>query len=144
MDEEKYERILLNLLSNAIKFTPQNKSIEVKIICQADKVKLMVIDEGIGIPIEKQELIFERFGQVDSSYTRQAEGSGIGLSLVKLMVNVLGGQISVLSKVGVGSCFSVELPDLVVREELDIGALKELIDNRLIQSIAIEFSDIYF
>jgi PAS domain S-box-containing protein len=143
IDEEKYERILLNLLSNAIKFTPKDKSIRVKIISQGAKVKIFVIDEGIGIPKEKQELIFERFGQVDSSYTRQAEGSGIGLSLVKLMLKAMGGSISVESNTGKGSSFCVELPAMIIDEEINVEDTKKLIDSRLIQSIAIEFSDIY-
>lgn len=144
LDEEKYERILLNLLSNAIKFTPKDKSITVEITCKPEKVTVMVKDEGIGIPDEKRELIFERFGQVDSSYTRQAEGSGIGLYLVKLMANAIGGCISFESQVGAGSSFFVELPDMMIGEEQSVETLKELIDTRLIQSIAVEFSDIYF
>lgn len=143
MDEEKYERILLNLLSNAIKFTPKDKSIKVKIISKGVNVRVFVIDEGIGIPKDKQELIFERFGQVDSSYTRQAEGSGIGLSLVKLIVNAMGGNISVDSRVDLGSSFCVEIPVLILEQELVGEDLKVLIDTRLTQSIAIEFSDIY-
>lgn len=143
MDEEKYERILLNLLSNAIKFTPKGKSIKVKIISQGVRIKVLVIDEGIGIPKDKHELIFERFGQVDSSYTRQAEGSGIGLSLVKLIVNALGGNISVESQVDVGSIFCVEFPIGILEKELLGEDLNGLIDTRLTKSIAIEFSDIY-
>ena len=143
IDEEKYERILLNLLSNAIKFTPKDKSIKVRIINQGVNVKVYVIDEGIGIPKDKHELIFERFGQVDSSYTRQAEGSGIGLSLVKLIVNAMGGTISVDSQVDLGSSFCVEFPSITLDKE-HIGEDKNgLIDTRLTQSIAIEFSDIY-
>ncbi|MGB7605970.1 MAG: HAMP domain-containing sensor histidine kinase, partial [Lutisporaceae bacterium] len=144
LDEEKYERILLNLLSNAIKFTPKDKSITVEITSKSEKVIVLVKDEGIGIPDEKRELIFERFGQVDSSYTRQAEGSGIGLYLVKLMVNAIGGCISFESQVGIGSSFFVELPNMMIGEEQSVETLKELIDTRLIQSIAVEFSDIYF
>jgi signal transduction histidine kinase len=143
MDEEKYERILLNLLSNAIKFTPIDKNIKVKITNKEMKLRVYVIDEGIGIPKDKHELIFERFGQVDSSYTRQAEGSGIGLSLVKLIVNAMGGNISVNSQVDSGSCFCVEFPDLIIDKE-DIGEDgKGFVDTRLTHSIAIEFSDIY-
>lgn len=144
LDEEKYERILLNLLSNAIKFSAVGKNITVRINCQRKNINISVIDEGIGIPIEKHELIFERFGQVDSSYTRQAEGSGIGLSLVRLMVNAMGGHISVESKVGVGSTFTVSLSDRVLEDKTNTEALIDSIDSRLVQSIAIEFSDIYF
>lgn len=144
LDEEKYERILLNLLSNAIKFTPKGKNIKVILTRLENKMKIAVMDEGIGIPTEKLGLIFERFGQVDSSYTRQAEGSGIGLTLVKQMVNAMGGHIYVESLVGVGSSFYVELPDVTIDEAAQEVALKQLVDTRLIQSIAIEFSDIYF
>lgn len=144
LDEEKFERVILNLLSNAIKFTPKDKSITVFLKFEAEKAVIIVKDEGIGIPEEKHELIFERFGQVDSCYTRQAEGSGIGLSLVRLMVNAMGGAIRVESKVGDGSSFIVELPDRLEKEEPTGEALKQLIDTRLVQSIEIEFSDIYF
>ncbi|MDF2531260.1 MAG: domain S-box protein [Clostridia bacterium] len=144
LDEEKYERILLNLLSNAIKFTSEGKQIIVELVGKEKGLILKVTDEGIGIPKDKQEMIFERFGQVDSSYTRQVEGSGIGLSLVKLMVSAMGGNISVDSQVGTGSSFCVELPELFLDNENNIEALRGLVDNRLIQSIAIEFSDIYF
>jgi PAS domain S-box-containing protein len=144
LDEEKYERILLNLLSNAIKFTPENKQIIVELVGKEGSLLLKVTDEGIGIPKEKLDMIFERFGQVDSSYTRQAEGSGIGLTLVKLMVNAMGGSISVDSQLGAGSIFCVELPELLIENDINNEGLKGLIDNRLIQSIAIEFSDIYF
>jgi len=143
MDEEKYERLLLNLLSNAIKFTPEKKQITVKLSLKKSYVRIEVKDNGVGIPKDKQEIIFERFGQVDSSLTRQAEGTGIGLSLVKLLVNALGGQISVKSEVGKGSSFIVLLPDEKVQDSSKEKTLQNLADNRLIQSIAIEFSDIY-
>lgn len=143
MDEEKYERILLNLLSNAIKFTPRDKSIKVKVLNNGVNIRVFVIDEGIGIPEDKHELIFERFGQVDSSYTRQAEGSGIGLSLVKLIVDALGGNISVVSQMDQGSSFCVEFPNEIIDKEHIGEETKGFIDTRLTQSIAIEFSDIY-
>lgn len=143
LDEEKYERILLNLLSNAIKFTPRDKSIKVKITTRGVNIKVFVIDEGIGIPKDKHELIFERFGQVDSSYTRQAEGSGIGLSLVKQIVKAMGGNISVDSQMDIGSSFCVEFPIRILGEEAHREDMKVLIDERLTHSIAIEFSDIY-
>lgn len=144
IDEEKYERILLNLLSNAIKFTPKDKQITVNLSSKKGYVCIEVKDNGVGIPKDKQKEIFERFGQVDSSLTRQAEGTGIGLSLVKLLVNALDGRISVESDVGKGSSFTVLLPNKKVPECTAEKTLQNLTDNRLIQSIAIEFSDIYF
>ena len=143
IDEEKYERILLNLLSNAIKFSPKGRGITVGLRRRDGCVMVDVADEGIGIPEDKLEMIFERFGQVDSSLSRQAEGTGIGLSLVKLFVEALGGAISVNSAVGIGSTFTVSLPDRLTPEENTEAALEEFTDNRIVQATVIEFSDIY-
>ena len=143
MDEEKYERILLNLLSNSIKFTQPGKNIRIGLDMEKSRLLLRVQDEGIGIPKDKQVLIFERFGQVDSTLSRQAEGTGIGLSLVKSMVDVLGGEISVESEIGKGSIFSLKLPCEKCLNQEGSDPLSVQIDNRLIQATAIEFSDIY-
>lgn len=143
-DDEKYERIILNLLSNAIKFTPRGKSIMVSLRSKKGSICVEVKDTGIGIPPNKIDLIFEKFEQVDSSLSRQAEGSGIGLSLVKKFVEALGGSISVKSKVGKGSTFTILLPDETVVEEHNGKTAEDLMDNHLIQSTNIEFSDIYF
>jgi signal transduction histidine kinase len=143
IDDEKYERILLNLLSNAIKFTPEGKSIIVKMRTIKSNVCIEVIDKGIGIPEDKIDVIFEKFGQVDSLLSRQAEGAGIGLSLVKKFVEALGGSISVKSKVGKGSTFTILLPDAKVIEENTDKPMMELLDNRLVEITNVEFSDIY-
>ncbi|HEX9061946.1 MAG TPA: PAS domain-containing sensor histidine kinase, partial [Clostridia bacterium] len=147
IDEEKYERILLNLLSNAVKFTPKGKLITVKVYQKAVKGKckvcIQVKDTGIGIPDNKHEAIFERFEQVNSSLTRQAEGTGIGLHLVKMLVELMDGDITLESEVGCGSIFTVILP---IAKEIKTPykhMLKEINDDRLIQSVNIEFSDIY-
>lgn len=143
IDEEKYERILLNLLSNAIKFTPSGKSIIVTLRSKKSSICLEVKDKGTGIPRDKQELIFEKFGQVDSSLSRQAEGTGIGLSLVKMLVEAFGGSIALKSDEGKGSTFSVLLPAFKVQENNSDINLQEINDKRLIQATSIEFSDIY-
>lgn len=143
IDDEKYERILLNLLSNAIKFTPKGKSITVNISLKKNFVCIQVKDKGIGIPKEKQSLIFERFGQVDSLLTRKAEGAGIGLSLVKSFIEALGGKILVASKEGKGSTFTIMLPDIRISDSTRESSTQETYDNRLIQTTAVEFSDIY-
>ncbi|MBC2458562.1 PAS domain S-box protein [Clostridium beijerinckii] len=143
IDDEKYERILLNLLSNAIKFTPEGKSISVKILSRRDGICIKVKDKGIGIPQEKADIIFERFGQVDSSLSRQAEGTGIGLSLVKKFVEAIGGTISLKSKVGRGSAFSIFLPSESIVQEKGESEVVEFSGNRLIQTTHVEFSDIY-
>lgn len=144
MDEEKYERILLNLLSNAIKFTPQNKHITVRIGAEAKKIVIEVSDEGIGIPEDKLHMIFERFGQIENTFTRQAEGSGIGLYLVKMLVDAMEGYIKVQSSVEMGSSFTILLPDKLLADSKKCEVQNPHVDDRLIQGIAIEFSDIYF
>ncbi|GFZ33747.1 hypothetical protein CSC2_42730 [Clostridium zeae] len=145
MDDEKYERIILNLLSNAIKFTPENGTINVNINADNDKKRIFIIvkDTGIGIPKAKKNIIFERFGQVDSNLSRQAEGTGIGLSLVKLLVENLDGSIEVDSEIGEGSSFTVEFP---MKEYVEDEKIYNCIDadTRLITAISVEFSDIYF
>jgi Signal transduction histidine kinase len=143
VDESIYERILLNLLSNAIKFTPQGKAIYIELDFKNANAIIKVTDEGIGIPPDKKEMIFERFGQVDSSLSRQAEGSGIGLSLVKTLVTALDGKIEVKSKVNKGSTFSVVIPAGLVTEEISQDLKMTDINMKLIQAVSIEFSDIY-
>lgn len=142
IDDEKYERILLNLLSNAIKFSPIKGNIYVDIEENDGLVSIMVKDEGPGIPEDKQKVIFERFGQVNNSLTRESEGTGIGLYIVNLLVNALGGEIKLESKLGQGSAFKVILPIEIVEEE-DI--LKgNLMDDGLVRTVNVEFSNVYF
>lgn len=147
IDDEKFERILLNLLSNAIKYTPSGRKIVVELSTKLNQNKRMVCikvkDQGIGIPKEKHSLIFERFGQVDSILTRQAEGTGIGLYLVKLMINAFGGQIFLESESGKGSVFTLMLPSKKVKKDILEWEMQHISDNRIVQSIATEFSDIY-
>lgn len=154
LDNEKMERILLNLLANAIKFTPKGHKVHVSISAKkqikAERVYISVRDEGIGIPRDKHQEVFERFGQVDSSLSRRAEGTGLGLTLVKMLVDAMDGEITLESEAGKGSIFTVVLP-VMKSFGVDITAdsseaNNEVIsdDNRIIQSALIEFSDIYF
>jgi len=103
-------RVLDNLLGNAVKFTPCGGRITVLVEQRGDKVILQVSDTGVGIPPKQQERIFERFYQVDGSARRRYGGVGLGLALVKEVVEVLGGEVSVESDVGRGSTFTVVLP----------------------------------
>lgn len=147
IDEEKYERILLNLLSNAIKFTPKGKTIDVKVSLKIVNRKSMILiqvqDNGIGIPNDKVNIIFERFGQVDNSLTRQAEGTGIGLSLVKNLVESQNGIITLESEEGQGSTFNIMFPAKKIKTKIFEQTKSRICDGRLIQSTAVEFSDIY-
>ena len=143
IDDEKYERILLNLLSNAIKYTPKGNSIYVSILLEDNMVKITVKDTGIGIPNEKIDTIFQPFSQIDNSLTRENEGTGIGLYLVKQLVTTLCGQINVVSIPNVGSSFTISLPTELTEEE-NKEPIYTFNDNRLIEITNIEFSDIYF
>jgi PAS domain S-box-containing protein len=111
-DEDKVDQILTNLLSNAIKYSPNGGEIRVKAWEEdADHIIFYVSDQGIGIPKEHLTKVFEKFHRVDNSDTRKQYGTGLGLYLVKHLVEVIhGGQIWVESEVGVGSTFYVRLP----------------------------------
>ncbi len=117
-DPENLEKVFFNLLSNAIKFTPEEGRISVSIQevshvirgAEYDAVEIRVSDTGQGIPKEELSHIFDRFHQVDGTVSRVQEGTGIGLSLVKEMVELHGGTIRVESEVGAGTEFIVVLP----------------------------------
>lgn len=142
-DADKIERIMLNLLSNAIKFTNSKGSIEVNIYDRGDRIGIHVKDTGVGIPENKMHIIFERFRQVDSLMQRKAEGSGIGLSLVKALVDAHGGTITVESKYGQGTEFMIELPITLVREADEILGERTSAVQPNVERIHVEFSDIY-
>lgn len=140
-DPDVIERILLNLLSNAVKFTRENGTINVNIHYKNKNVIICVKDDGIGIPKDQQTFIFDRFKQVDKSFSRNKEGSGIGLSLVKSLVELHKGTIALKSIEGVGSKFIIQLPILETLKYSNQG--KQTIDSNIVQKINIEFSDIY-
>jgi len=110
IDRYLYERILFNLVSNAIKFTQANGTITVGLQKEGDERWIVTVrDTGIGIPESDVELVFQRFRQAEAPSTRRFEGAGLGLALVVEFARLLDGQVSVESKLGVGSQFSVSL-----------------------------------
>ncbi|OPX44898.1 alkaline phosphatase synthesis sensor protein PhoR [Ruminiclostridium hungatei] len=139
-DQEKIERVILNLLSNALKFTPPGGAISVNVSQRNSSVIISVRDTGIGIPPELHTAIFDKFVQVDRSFTKPSEGSGIGLSLAKSIIDLHMGKIHVNSRLGEGSEFVVELPEYTVNEVKAEGSSDE---HERIEKIKIEFSDIY-
>jgi PAS domain S-box-containing protein len=142
-DAEKFERIILNLLSNAVKFTPNGGQILVNIEDLNDSISIRIKDTGRGIPKNKLNSIFERFVQVDKSLARDHEGSGIGLSLVKCLVELHGGTISVKSKEGHGTEFNINIPYMLIDKVQDEIAYPKWPGDSYIEKITIEFSDIY-
>ena len=117
-DREKLTETLLNLINNAVKYTPKGK-ITVSALKEGDGIHFIVKDTGIGIAKENHKKIFDRFYQVDSSYSRKAGGTGLGLALCSEFIGFLGGRIWVKSELGKGSEFHFTLPlkcDLKDRE----------------------------
>lgn len=111
LDPRHFEKILLNLVSNAIKFTPAGGTVHLAVTpIDGERFELAVQDSGIGIAPDKLPLLFQRFSQIDNSATRQYSGTGIGLALVKNLVELMGGEVGVNSEPGRGSCFFVRLP----------------------------------
>ena len=109
-DRQRLELIVANLVDNALKFSPEGSACDVGTRLIGDEIELWVSDRGIGIKSEHQDLIFERFYQVDSSVTRRFGGVGLGLHLVHEMAQSLGGTVAVISAPGTGSTFTVRLP----------------------------------
>ena len=142
-DADKIERIILNLLSNAIKFTPNGGNIFVSITDKNSSITVSVKDTGVGIPSDKQDSIFNRFVQIDKSLSRNREGSGIGLSLVKSFVELHNGTIKIISETGKGSEFIIEFPATVLSNNENIILDEDLTKENTIQRFHIEFSDIY-
>jgi signal transduction histidine kinase len=109
-DRDKLEKILLNLLFNALKFTPAGGRVELRAERQGERLVLLVSDTGMGISEKNLTHVFDRFWQADGSSKRKYQGVGIGLSLVKELVEMQGGTVTVQSQEGKGTTFTVALP----------------------------------
>ena len=143
-DLEKLERIMLNLLSNSIKYNKAQGQIEVLLNDCNDTFVITVKDTGVGIPSDKLMYIFERFRQVENRFNKSTEGSGIGLSLVKDLIEIQGGTIEVKSELGVGSEFIIKLPVKILSDDSNIDKVYFNNDyHDLVKRMNIEFSDIY-
>ena len=115
-DPVMIEKIVLNLVSNSIKYTEGEGIIKVDLMLKDDILEMHFKDTGIGIPSELKDKIFHRFSRVDSSLRRSNEGSGIGLNIVKSMIEVHNGSISVDSVLNEGSVFKVKLPNVLIED----------------------------
>ena len=141
-DPEKIERVMLNLISNSVKFTPKGGEIFVDIQVDETWVYVRVKDTGIGIPMHLKDVIFERFVQSNKSFSREREGSGIGLALVKDIINKHNGEVMLEDSSEMGSTFLFKIPNLVMDDvwnDNDNRAAETAIQEK----INIEFSDIY-
>ncbi|OLS02401.1 sensor histidine kinase [Tissierella creatinophila] len=140
-DVYKFERILLNLISNAIKFSNPNGFILIKLTYKDNFVEISVKDDGIGIDEKDLDTIFEKFKQVNKSLDRISEGTGIGLSLVKYLVELHKGKVSVESTLDEGSIFKVEIPNITV-DNVEFNQDDHYHKNKT-EMIKFELSDIY-
>lgn len=131
IDERRIRQVLINLLNNAVKFTPEEGSIhlEVKVLSLATTEKpdnsdiqgylrIAITDTGIGISAKNISKLFQPFIQIDSALNRQYQGTGLGLALVKKIVEMHDGKVSLTSELGVGSCFMVDLPYVNAHHDL--------------------------
>ncbi|HEY9705991.1 MAG TPA: HAMP domain-containing sensor histidine kinase, partial [Allocoleopsis sp.] len=116
-DVNRLKQILLNLIDNALKYSEPTEDIIIKVETSGDEVMINVCDRGAGIPLQYQSLIFERFYRVDEARSRSTGGCGLGLSIVKTLVEGMGGKITVRSQVGEGSIFTVHLSKFEVKND---------------------------
>ncbi len=121
LDERRIRQVLINLLNNAVKFTLDGGTITLEVsqvqlessttnLTPLNYIKIAVIDTGIGISAENIQKLFQPFIQIDSALNRKHDGTGLGLALVKRLVELHGGTVELTSEVGVGSCFAINLP----------------------------------
>jgi two-component system sensor histidine kinase BarA len=120
-DPGKLQQVLYNFLSNAIKFSPSGGRIELAAVREEDDhVRISVTDFGPGIPSDKQQLIFEKFRQIDASVTRTHGGTGLGLAISKELTSLLGGSIGVRSTPGQGATFWIRVPLRIEAGDMDM------------------------
>ncbi len=118
-DRLRFKQILYNLLSNAIKFTPNGGSVQLDAAVDEGQTEISVRDTGIGIPEEAHESVFDKFHQISSTTKGVREGTGLGLTITRALVEHHGGRIRLESKLGEGSCFTFTIPLRGRREEID-------------------------
>lgn len=119
-DPEKLQLILSNLLANAIEFSLKGKKVRIKTWKKSGRLNVSVKDDGIGIATEKQSKIFDRFKQLDSGSSKSHKGHGLGLSIVKALLELLGGSIKLSSVAGKGCEFTISIPESDAGARVDV------------------------
>jgi two-component system, OmpR family, phosphate regulon sensor histidine kinase PhoR len=109
-DSRRLMQVLDNLIANAVKFSHRNRLVRVTASCEQGTWRIDVTDSGIGIPPDEADQLFKRFVRASNARTAQVPGSGLGLSIVKVLAEMHGGHVEVQSTLGKGSTFSVFLP----------------------------------
>jgi CheY-like chemotaxis protein/anti-sigma regulatory factor (Ser/Thr protein kinase) len=143
LDERRIRQVLINLLNNAVKFTLEGGTITLEVtriksdggetnLTSPNYLRIAVIDTGIGISAENIKKLFQPFIQIDSALNRQYNGTGLGLALVKRIVELHGGSVELTSELGVGSCFAITLPFNVENPNLEVQIQYDLAELSLI------------
>ena len=109
-DENKLRQVLVNLVDNAIKYSPGGGRVEIRLRRETSHCLIEVVDDGLGIPADERNRIFEKFYRLDPQQTKGVGGSGLGLYICRELVERMNGQLTVASEPGRGSTFTVELP----------------------------------
>jgi signal transduction histidine kinase len=133
-DRLKLRELLLNLVDNGVKYTPEGGEMTISLERDDGRIKLRVMDNGIGIAPDDQVHIFDRFFRVDKARSRGAGGSGLGLSICKWIVQAHGGEISVESDLGKGSTFTVTLP-VAAPDEQEMPEAKPTREDHTFQDV---------
>ena len=141
-DKVKLERIVINLISNSIKFNDGNRIINVSIYLKNNKVNISVKDNGYGISEKKLQTIFSEFSNSEKRLNKVSEGCGVGLAIVKNLVEAHKGEIKVKSELGKGSEFIIKIPDVFIKDLENDSWLNKVYNNRE-ERINMELSDIY-
>lgn len=141
IDPEAIDRVITNLLSNSIKFSPDNSEICVNVWSGEDEIVISIKDQGIGIPLNDQKNIFNRFIQSTKNKNSEYQGSGIGLDLVRYLTEAHNGTVRLISEENKGCEFILELPKRKVEESKSNA--KEIRSRKKVDLLEIEFSDIY-
>jgi len=142
IDPEAIDRIIMNLISNAIKFSPPGSSIYINTWKSINQLTISIKDEGIGIPKDEQDTIFNRFVQSSKNKSNENFGSGIGLDLVRYLTKSHNGSIELRSEENIGSEFIIKLPIKII-DDNETTKNKCLNANNKVEVLEIEFSDIY-
>lgn len=127
-DGKHIHQIIINLMSNAVKYTPKGGRVNIQSEVIGDKVRISIIDNGVGIPPHKMAKLFERFERGEDTYSKNQEGTGIGLNLTRRLVEINGGKIGVESDVGKGSTFWILMP--LATEDSSSITKAEIVETR--------------
>lgn len=141
VDPDEIDRIITNLISNSIKFSPKKSNIYINVWSGNNEINISIKDEGVGIPLNEQKNIFNRFIQSTKNKESEQKGSGIGLDLVKYLTEAHNGTIDLISEENKGCEFILKLPIIKIKDNL--FKCREMKSRKKVEILDIEFSDIY-